>query len=268
MSYEINKSDGTPVSIADGAIDTTQFTIGLVGKNVSGYGAEIAKTQIHLLEHFSNSSAPANPTEGQLWWDSGNSAMKVYNGSAFIELATGSVDLTETGDILPLDNCGEGAGGSDIGSPSKKYCNVYAVTFNGVATSARYADMAERYESDTMYTSGTVVKIGGEKEITQTTESFDSDVFGVISENPGLMLNSEAGSDVTHPYVALAGRVKVKVVGKVKKGQRLRTSSVHGHAEAWSSEDGDLLTYQVVGRALEDKVDEGNGEILIVVGAR
>lgn len=266
MSYEITKSDGTPISIADAAIDTTQFTIGLVGKNVSGYGAEIAKTQIHLLEHFANSTAPANPTAGQLWWDKANTAMKVYDGATFIELSTGGGDtdpFIPDGDILPNTDCVGGEIGQNIGSPSLQFCHVYANTFNGVATSAKYADMAERYEADKLYIPGTVVKIGGEKEITETTSSFDTNVFGVISQKPGFMLNSEAGPDTTHPFVALAGRVKVRVTGQVKKGDRLVSSNEPGVAM-----NGDVINvFSVIGRALEDKDTDGFGEILVVVGA-
>ena len=57
------------------------------------------------------------------------------------------------------------------------------------ATSAEYADLAERYEADAEYEAGTVVKIGGDKEITQTTQETDADVFGIISASPGFEMN-------------------------------------------------------------------------------
>ena len=137
--------------------------------------------------------------------------------------------------------------------------------FHGTATSARYKDLAERYHADHHYEHGTVVEIGGEYEITQTTKKESTDVFGVISTNPALMMNSTAGSDKTHPYVALAGRVPVKVVGRINKGDRLVSSSIPGHAESSS-----LVTNheKVIGRSLENKFTDEAGVIEAVVGVK
>lgn len=101
---------------------------------------------------------------------------------------------------------------------------LWATVFNGVATSARYADLAERYEADAVYEVGTVLVIGGEKEVTVTRLLGDLAVAGVVSENPAVMMNSEAGNDQTHPYIALKGRVPCKVTGVIKKGDPLITA--------------------------------------------
>lgn len=101
---------------------------------------------------------------------------------------------------------------------------------NATATAARYADLAERYEADAVYTAGTVVVVGGEKEITTTNQAANPSVAGVISQAPAYMMNSEAGNDETHPYVALKGRVKCKVYGPVTKGDLLVTSRHPGYA--------------------------------------
>ena len=53
--------------------------------------------------------------------------------------------------------------------------------FRGLATSAEYADLAERYAADAEYDKGTVVRIGGTHEITQTMQHADTDVFGIVS---------------------------------------------------------------------------------------
>lgn len=108
--------------------------------------------------------------------------------------------------------------------------DLYANVFHGVATSARYADLAERYATDVLVSPGDVVVLGGSKEITTTTVTNDPSVFGVISTNPAYQMNSEAGSDQTHPYVALVGRVPCKVVGAVRLGDRLVTSGIAGVA--------------------------------------
>ena len=97
--------------------------------------------------------------------------------------------------------------------------NIAAVLFQGTATSARYADLAEKYLADADYEIGTVVVIGGTAEI--TASQYGELAIGVISENPAYMMNSELEGGV---YVALKGRVPVKVKGKVRKGDRLVAS--------------------------------------------
>jgi hypothetical protein len=124
-----------------------------------------------------------------------------------------------------------------------------AQNFSGISSSAKYADLAERYEADHFYDVGTVVVIGGEKEITETHRRADTAVAGIISKNPGYMLNAGAGNDNTHPYVALRGRVPCKVLGTVKKGDLLVTSFYPGYAEAAKSGDSPNA---VLGKALED----------------
>ncbi len=133
--------------------------------------------------------------------------------------------------------------------------------FDGIATSAYYADLAERYHSDEPYDEGTVVIIGGEFEITTTNIRANPAIAGVISNNPAFMMNKDAGSDSTHPYVALKGRVPCKVVGPIKKGERLVSSSKFGYAEAWRPGDDSC---SVIGKSLED-FNENSGIIEIKI---
>jgi len=98
--------------------------------------------------------------------------------------------------------------------------DITANLFKGTATAARYADLAEKYLADADYEVGTVVVIGGEKEI--TASGYGDRAIGAVSENPAYMMNSEL---VGGTYVALKGRVPVKVAGAVKKGQRLIASN-------------------------------------------
>jgi hypothetical protein len=91
--------------------------------------------------------------------------------------------------------------------------NLAANLFQGTATSANYADLAEKYLPDAEYEPGTVVMVGGEKEITAcNTIGY---ALGVISTNPAYMMNSELVGGV---YVALRGRVPVKIQGPCAKG--------------------------------------------------
>jgi hypothetical protein len=98
--------------------------------------------------------------------------------------------------------------------------DIYANVFQGEASSARYADLAEKYLPDADYAVGTVVAVGGEKEVTAC--KYGDRAIGVVSANPAFMMNKDLEGGV---YIALKGRVPVRVVGAVAKGQRLIASS-------------------------------------------
>lgn len=94
--------------------------------------------------------------------------------------------------------------------------DIYANLFQGTATQARFADLAEKYLADADYEVGTVVSVGGEKEV--TAAKYGDRALGTVSANPAYMMNSELEGGT---YIALKGRVPVKVQGAVRKGQRL-----------------------------------------------
>jgi hypothetical protein len=94
--------------------------------------------------------------------------------------------------------------------------DIFARLFQGTATSAQYADLAEKYLADREYEPGTVVVVGGEKEV--TASSSGKRALGVVSTNPAYMMNSELEGGT---YIALKGRVPVKVYGPVNKGDEL-----------------------------------------------
>jgi hypothetical protein len=135
---------------------------------------------------------------------------------------------------------------------------------SGSTLQATYADLAERFESDTELTPGTVVELGGRKEIRAVRYELSEDVFGVISNTAAYLMNSGAGPDKTHPPVAMSGRVKVKVVGKVVKGQRLVSA---GEGLARAAQDGEATAFNTIGRSLEDKptVETGTVEAIVII---
>jgi len=135
-------------------------------------------------------------------------------------------------------------------------------TFYGVSVQAKYADLAERFESDQPYNAGTVVALGGVKEITAATEELSEDVFGVISTRAAYLMNGGAGSDETHPAVAVNGRVPVRVIGRIHKGDRL-VAAGNGLARAGAKHE--LSAFNVIGRSLENKTDTGEGTIEAIV---
>lgn len=134
----------------------------------------------------------------------------------------------------------------------------------GSRLQATYADLAERFAADEAYEPGTVVQLGGDKEITAVEYELSEDVFGVISDTAAYLMNAGAGDDKTHPPVAVSGRVQVKVIGKVAKGQRLVSA---GNGIARAAEQGEATAFNTIGRALADKTtdDVGTVEAIVII---
>ena len=147
-------------------------------------------------------------------------------------------------------------GNTEGPSGTASLVDIRANVVHAVATSAQYADVAERFEADAPMSAGAVVMVGGDAEITETTSDLSDQVFGVISEQPAYAMNAAAGNNDTHPYVAMTGRTPVRVTGAVTKGQRLVTSSVKGCARAVASGES-ISPFNVIGRALESSTDAG-----------
>jgi hypothetical protein len=134
--------------------------------------------------------------------------------------------------------------------------------YYGTAQYAQYADLAERFESDAVYAPGTIVELGGDKEVTQVTLPLSNNVFGVISTDPAYLMNMKAGTNETHPAIAMVGRVPVRVIGTVKKNDRL-VSAGGGVARAATLTE--ISPFNVIGRALENKTDSDEGLIEAIV---
>ena len=299
MSYDIQKSNGsTLVILEDGFVDNST-SLTLVGKNVIGYGGVQNDNFLWLLENFANVDSPLNPIQGQTWFDStsGTLRLKVYDGSTWhrsavmsyststaaqvngdfwwdttnsilkVKTDVGYIAIGPTSSVASatrlanpvLINDVSFDGSDDItvkASTTNELINGYyltgdnfdgstAITWavdvgtvvnpdplkvvarnsdgdiwyrvgNGTSTSAQFADLAEKYLADQEYEVGTVISVGGEKEVTACT--FGDRAIGVVSGNPGYMMNSglEGGT-----YIALKGRVPVKVSGRVRKKQGL-----------------------------------------------
>lgn len=135
----------------------------------------------------------------------------------------------------------------------------------GSRLNATYADLAERFAADEAYEPGTVVQIGGDKEITAVQYELSEDVFGVISNTAAYLMNAGAGDDATHPPVAVSGRVQVKVIGTVKKGTRLVSA---GEGVARAAKPGEANAFNTIGRALEDKNTDSEGFVEAIVMIR
>jgi hypothetical protein len=342
MAYTINLTNGTIFAVvADGTINTGS-SVSLPGKNYAGYGEFLDENFIQLLENFSSSATSGGlptsaklgaPLTGQLWWDSTNSTLKVYNGTqwkaagsttsapapgptnpnvgdlwwdttntqlkawsgaTWIVIGPSSVGGTGVQATTITDNAsivhnvitftisnnviavlsqdatftpgaaitGWGSGGLQQVKPGFNLSTNSSYLFQGLSSSSQYADLAERFASDTGYEPGTVVEIGGTAEITKCDQELSEKVLGVISTMPAYLMNDQAGSDETHPPVAMTGRVPVKVVGPVLKGDRLVSA---GNGLARAAQAGEATAFNVIGRALRDKLDTGPGIVEAIV---
>ena len=145
--------------------------------------------------------------------------------------------------------------------------DIRANIVHAIATGAQYSDVAERYAADDYMQKGTVVSIGGTEEITTATEEMSENVFGVVSTQPAFMMNASAGNNDSHPFVAMVGRVPVRVIGLARKGDRIVLSSTEGVARVVRPNE-NPTTEQVIGRVLQDKIDTAEHAIECVVQCR
>ena len=140
----------------------------------------------------------------------GSTSITVTNGDAVSGNPT--IALSGTPEVSALIKIGTNGSGN-IGQTGNRFGTIF-----GTATTAQYADLAEKYTTDVEYEAGTVlaVAINGDAEATQTWQSGQR-VLGVISTNPAFLMNDEADGQA----IALRGRVPVKVIGPIRKGQPL-----------------------------------------------
>jgi hypothetical protein len=411
MAYTIVKSNGQVLTtIADGTINTSSTSLALPGRNYAGYGQYVDTNFVHQLENYANTSPPANPLQGQLWYNTNANTLYVCpadgtsNANAWLALTStssggtttfGAVTVTgnissgnlavsnaitantitaatitatsnatiataniTTGNIGTLNTTvittgsatndgtvtvtwtlkGTGTANSDAGTglndnsgnivinnagntygirtDKYMYANGTPISFAGTYNNANvfdyltgansvsqfagaiapssvttanittgaagtagqitgtwslvgasrlqatYADLAERFEADAYYDAGTVVELGGEKEITSVRYELSEDIFGVISDTAAYLMNSGAGDNTTHPPVAMTGRVQVKVTGIVKKGDRLVSA---GNGMARAAQSNEATAFNVIGRALENKTTTSIGTVLAIV---
>lgn len=258
---------------------------GITGLNIDTYGSSTA-----LIDEIWASEVYLDGTGNVKVDASGVYGLPIYDASGTLLVDPSAGQAATLGGNNPFtgENSFSGnissVGGKDIGTSSNRFGTMYTGTidatvgdisgdldvggtvtaplFDGVASSAKYADLAEKYTADADYEAGTVVKIGGDAEVTQTTDHNDLDVFGVVSSQPAYLMNSELDGVA----IAMTGRVPVRVVGKVKKGERLISSSVPGVAWAMSDEEYDPRA--VIGRSLDDKDDGDIGTVEAVIGVK
>ena len=143
--------------------------------------------------------------------------------------------------------------------------DIRANVVHATSTSAQYADLAERYATDTPVEVGDLVCLGGSEEITKCITESCNAVFGVVSETPAVLMNAQAGNNDTHPMIALKGRVFVKISGTAKAGDRV-ISAGNGVARAASLDE--CTAFNVIGRVIKAKYNEETNLTECVIGVK
>ena len=156
-----------------------------------------------------------------------------------------------------------GGGQDELSAPT--LVDIRANIVHATSTSAQYADLAERYETDIPVEVGEVVILGGHAEITKCQTELSDAVFGVVSESPAFLMNANAGNNDTHPMIALKGRVFVKLIGKGNAGDRIVSA---GNGEARIANLDECTAFNTLGRLLKTKYNEQTTLTECVIGVK
>jgi hypothetical protein len=235
-------SSASGLSVAGNVTGTGNIS----GSYILGNGSQL--TGIDATQIVSGTSnAKVVSSGGNVTVSVGGTSNVAVFSTGGVTLGTGNVTL---GNIINANGNAVG----NIGSSANYFNTVFAK-----ATSAQYADLAEKYIADAEYAPGTVVIFGGTAEVTVNAVAGDTKVAGVVSTNPSYTMNS--GLEAEHvATVALTGRVPTLVIGPVRKGDLMVAA---GLGRAQSSVDPKVGS--VIGKALED-FDGVEGTIEVVVG--
>lgn len=235
------------------------------------------------VRQITSNAAPAIKTVGDQWYDTTSDTLfqYVYDGTSFVWVDISGQPLnvnigTVQGTSLSITGAGAVTGALTVNAGNNATAIINGGT-NGVgnigasgqafntlfakASSALYADLAEKYLTDDDYKSGTVLIFGGEYEVTLSTTSHDTRVAGVVTTNPGFIMNESLENSVS---VALTGRVPCWVKGPVNKGDRIVASDTPGVAQKL-----DISLYEpgcIIGKSLESIDTDKIVKIEIAIG--
>jgi len=239
----------TLVEIENAMATDTELTSAISGLNHDSLSGFVANEHVDWTAASAGTIHTSNYSNTNTTYTAGTGIS--IDASNVISNTATAVDIT--GNILPAtDNT------YDLGTSTKKYKQIY-----GYTVEATFADLAERYATDVPYEVATVVVFGGEAEITTTTSPGDVSVAGVISTNPAIKMNAEAGNSETHPYVALKGRVPCKMIGPVSKGDLIVTADNEpGYAQSIGKNDAGR---SVFAKSIETDLTEGKKVIEVSI---
>jgi hypothetical protein len=228
-------------------VDTTNWTLRVHDGATAGGGGNLA-TVAYVQQQIGSLSADSI--------SNGTSNVKILSSNGNIGLTVGGTTIVTVASTGLLNSQANGTG--NIGNSTGYFNTVFAK-----ATSAQYADVAEKYVADQIYPPGTVLEIGGSAEVQATTNYASTRIAGVISSHPALIMNS-GENNANSVEVALLGRVPCRVTGSIQRGDLLVSSPIVGVATVLDPDQ-----YQpgcVIGKALQDHYDIGEGMIEVLVG--
>ena len=249
---------GAPVSTTGNITSGNILTSGLVsaGGNVTGNYILGNGSQLTGISAAISVSKIENGTSNAAIGTSGGNFTVSIGGTSNVIVIDTSTMYANVVSAQSIAHTGTNAVGN-IGSSSSYFNRLFAT-----ATTALYADVAERFAADEVLEAGTVVELGGTQEITRSVTELSENVFGVISTRAAYLMNGGAGEDDTHPPVAMTGRVPVKVIGTIRKGDRLVSA---GLGIARAARSGEATSFNVIGRSLVDKLTPESGTIEAIV---
>ena len=230
-----------------GILNNTGLSVGVN----SDFRASVTGADVYLRNQTSDGNLLIQINDGGV-----TTTMVTMYGANNMTTIRGATTVNTAGVATAIVN-GAGNGNGNIGSSSSYFNTIFAQ-----ATTALYADVAERFAADEIYEPGTVVELGGSAEITRVLMDASDKVFGVISTRPAFTMNGGAGDNDTHPPVAITGRVPVMVTGVVNKGDRLISA---GAGQARAALAGEATAFNVIGRALSSKTTPGVGTVEAIV---
>jgi len=245
----------TTAIVANGASGAVGIPVGLTVGVANDFSATVSGNAVTLKNQTFNGNLNIGVNVGGVPTD----VILVNGTTGVVSIPSLAYSPTSAFTNITVNNIlnGLGNGQGNIGNTSSYFNTIFAK-----ATSAQYADVAERFEADAEMLPGTVVELGGSAEITCSMQELSDKVFGVISTQAAYLMNSAAGTDATHPPIAMTGRVPVRVVGIVRKGDRLVSA---GNGLARSATLGEATAFNVIGRALKDKLDSSEGTVEAIV---
>jgi hypothetical protein len=266
-------------SVGDGASGTAPSWVGIVSADISDLSTAISNA-LGAGQNIAANAATASKwaTARTITFTGGATGSVSIQGDANVSCAltlgaaaADTVRINEdggTGTVRYVTFTSQSSSGSqgsiaiDGDLTYKPSTNTLTSSFfSGTATSANYGDLAEKYLADADYEEGTVLVFGGVHEVTQSTIFNDRRVAGVISLKAAYTMNDKLVGDHV-AVVALQGRVPVKVIGRVQKGDMLVSSGKPGYAIV----NNDPKVGTVIGKSLEVKTTDGEGVVEAVVG--
>lgn len=233
MAYKLNKTDGSlVVELVDGKLDTTTTDISLIGKNYQGFGESINENFIALLESFANTAPPSKPLRGQLWYDTAEGRLKVYDGTTFRSTDSTIFSSTQPATLVQGD-----------------------IWINGVENRMYFFDGTDLIPVGPSY-SKSQLKSGIETETVKDTIGQNKIIVKLYINGSNVGIWSK---ETFTPFPAIAGYTSIKSGFNVNSG--FGDFSFHGKAESAEklvTETGDQFTKDSFLSTLADSNPAGN----------